>query len=171
MDTRFYVKGLALVGLAALLLCGQSAFAAGSVSATGHASATIITPLTIAESVQLNFGTIAPGTNADTLIVSPSGSPTIGSYLQTAGTPAAAAAFTVNGQGTLAYAITLPSAAVTLTSGADSMSVDTFVSTPSGSGALAAGTQTVNVGATLHVGASQAAGSYTGTYSVTVAYQ
>ena len=53
------------------------------------------------------------------------------------------------------------------------MSVGTFTSTPIATGLLSgAGTQTVTVGATLTVGASQAAGVYTsGTpFDVTVNY-
>jgi type 1 fimbria pilin len=51
------------------------------------------------------------------------------------------------------------------------MTVDTFTSNPSGTGTLSGGAQTLNVGATLHVAGAQAAGNYTGTYNVTVAYQ
>jgi len=50
------------------------------------------------------------------------------------------------------------------------MTVDTFTSTPSGTGTLTGGAETLNVGATLQVGIGQATGSYTGTYSVTVNY-
>jgi len=168
MHTRFYVKGLALVGLVALLICGQSAFAA---TATGNANAQIITALSIAEATQLDFGMIAAGTNADTVQLSAAGVRTAGSNLQVAGV-AAAAAFTVTGQGNLPYNITLPTLiTVTLSGGGATMDVDGFASTPSGNGTLSAGTQTVNVGATLHVGASQAVGTYTGTYVLTAVYQ
>jgi hypothetical protein len=53
------------------------------------------------------------------------------------------------------------------------MTVDNFTSTPTTSGTLsAAGAQTIDVGATLNVGANQAAGTYvSGTpFSVTVNY-
>jgi len=82
-----------------------------------------------------------------------------------------AASFTVTGQGAYTYAITLP-ATVTLTSGVNTMTATTFTSTPSATGALTAGTQTLNVGATLNVAAAQAAGTYvSGTpFSVTVNY-
>ena len=50
------------------------------------------------------------------------------------------------------------------------MTVNAFASTPSGTGTLTLGTATVNVGATLNVAANQTAGSYTGTYPVTVNY-
>jgi spore coat protein U-like protein len=50
------------------------------------------------------------------------------------------------------------------------MTVDNFSSTPNGTGTLTAGTQNITVGGTLNVGAAQASGSYTGTFSVTVNY-
>jgi hypothetical protein len=50
------------------------------------------------------------------------------------------------------------------------MTVATFTSTPATTGTLTAGAQTLTVGGTLSVGASQATGAYTGTYTVTVQY-
>ena len=53
------------------------------------------------------------------------------------------------------------------------MTVDNFVSNPSGTGLLSAsGSQTVNVGATLNVAANQVAGTYENTtdLKVTVNY-
>ena len=52
------------------------------------------------------------------------------------------------------------------------MTVTTYTSNPSGTGALVAGTQTLTVGATLNVGASQAANLYTNAagFPVTVNY-
>jgi hypothetical protein len=85
----------------------------------------------------------------------------------------AAAAFNVTGAANYTYAITLPGAATTITFGANNMTVDTWTSTPSGTGTLSAGgSQTLTVGATLNVGASQAAGTYvSGTpFTVTVNY-
>lgn len=70
------------------------------------------------------------------------------------------------------YIITLPdNSTVMLTSGSNSMALNNFVSTPSGSGTLTAGTQILSVGATLSVGANQPAGNYSGNFSVTVNYQ
>jgi len=111
------------------------------------------------------------GGSLGTVVMTPAGarSATGGTTLGNAG-GAAAAAFNVTGQGNATYSITLP-ASTTVTSGANSMTVDTFTSNPSGTGTLSAGgSQALTVGATLHVGASQATGTYTGTFSVTVTY-
>ena len=51
------------------------------------------------------------------------------------------------------------------------MQVNTFVSSPSGTGTLSGGgTETLSVGATLNVGVAQATGTYAGTFTVTVEY-
>jgi len=68
-----------------------------------------------------------------------------------------------------------PVANISLTSGANSMSVGTFsvysVNTANSSGQLYGGTDSLKVGATLTVGNTQAPGSYSGSFSVTVVYQ
>ena len=84
------------------------------------------------------------------------------------GTPAASS-FDVTGEPGQVYSITLPSSA-TLTSGANTMTVDTFTHDSGATPSLVAGSDTFNVGATLNVGAAQAAGSYSGTFAVTVNY-
>jgi uncharacterized protein DUF4402 len=95
----------------------------------------------------------------------PGGGASLGS-----GAAVTAAAFTVSGQGSATYAITLPASA-TVTSGANTMTVNGFTSNPAGTGTLSgAGSQNLLVGATLNVGASQATGTYSGTFDVTVTY-
>lgn len=68
-----------------------------------------------------------------------------------------------------------PVAGMTLTSGANSMSVGNFsvysINTANSSGQLSGGTDSLKVGATLTVGNNQAPGSYSGSFSVIVAYQ
>ncbi len=80
-----------------------------------------------------------------------------------------AASFDVTGEPAQTYFITLPSPA-TLTSGGNTMTVDTFNHDAGVTPTLAGGSDTFNVGATLHVGATQASGTYSDTYSVTVNY-
>ena len=69
------------------------------------------------------------------------------------------------------YAITLPTSITLAAAAGAPMVVDTFVSAPTVTGTLdITGAQTLLVGATLHVGVSQAANPYSGTFNVTVAY-
>ncbi len=92
-----------------------------------------------------------------------------------------AAEFVCTGAKSTQYTITVPSEGITIKdnggTGSNSMTVDTFTAgnlTASVSGGTldaSSGTSSFHVGGKLHVGASQAAGTYTGTFNVTVAYQ
>jgi hypothetical protein len=150
-------------------------------TANAPTSAKIIAPISIAKNVDMNFGNVAvSATTAGTVILAPAGTRT------TAGAggvtlpqfnigTVTAASFTVTGEGAYTYAITLPSGdtfKVTNGTPAQDMVVNTFTSTPSGTGALTSGTQTLTVGATLNVAAGQAVGTYTNAtgFPVTVNY-
>lgn len=141
-------------------------------SATANATANIITPITITKNTDLSFGTFSPGATTGTVLIATAGTRTAtGGVSLSALDAGGAAGFTVTGDTVATYAITLPTnGTVTITNGANSMAVNDFVSNPSGTGQLTAGTQNLAVGATLNVGANQAAGSYTGTFSVSVDY-
>lgn len=145
-------------------------------TATATATATIVTPISITEVVNMNFGNVAVQTaTGGTVVMTPAGvrSATGGVTLPVTNGTVTAASFTVSGQATYTYAITLPSTALTITSGANTMTVSAFTSTPSATGTLSAGgTQTLNVGATLNVAAAQPAGVYVSAtpFNVTVNY-
>ena len=144
-------------------------------SATATATATIITPISIAKTVDMNFGNVAVNASLGTVVLTPAGvrSVTGGCTLPAVAGTVAAASFTVSGLATSTYAITLPAAATTISFGANNMTVDTWTSTPTPAGTLGAGgTQTLTVGATLHVAASQAPGTYVSAvpFTVTVNY-
>ena len=167
------MKNLILVAVLLLTVSALS-FAQPTVSATATATGTIIAPIAISKTADMNFGNIVSGAALGTVVLTPAGvrSKTGGVFLPgTAGT-VAAASFTVTGAIGFTYAITLPAAATTVTSGGNTMTVDTWTSTPTVTGTLAGGTQTLTVGGTLNVAANQAAGLYvSGTaFTVTVAY-
>ncbi len=139
---------------------------------TGTASATIVTPLAIAVGLNLRFGKISSSAAAGTVLISAAGirTSTGGVGLVSSGSTQGQATFNVTGDFNSTYSIGLP-ASTTIVAGANSMTVNTFVSNPATTGTLSAtGAQTVNVGATLNVAASQAGGSYTGTFVVTMNY-
>jgi len=133
-------------------------------------------PISISKNTDMNFGTITVSSSGGTVVLSASGSRTAsgGVILPSFTGTVTAAQFTVTGMPTYTYAITLPANFTLSESGVGpaSMVVNAFTSTPSATGILTAGTQTVIVGATLNVGASQTAGSYTNTtgFQVTVNY-
>src|SRR6202012_5340063 len=100
---------------AAIIIAGSNASFAQA-TATASASATIITPISIVKTTDMNFGNVAvSATIAGTAVLAPAGTRTTGgaggvTLPATTGT-VAAAAFTVSGQGNYTYAITLPTSA------------------------------------------------------------
>jgi hypothetical protein len=76
----------------------------------------------------------------------------------------------VTGDTARAFNISASSGNTVTTGGATPSTMAFTVSTPA-SASLAAGTYALGVGGTLTVGSAQAAGSYTGSYTVTVTYQ
>lgn len=123
-------------------------------------------PISISKNTDMNFGTIAVSSSGGTVLLSASGSRTAsgGVILPSFTGTVSTAQFTVSGQDNYSYTITLPTTYFTLYEsgvGSASMVVTAFTSTPSATGILLGGTETVRVGATLNVVASQAAGSYT----------
>ncbi|MDD4425811.1 MAG: DUF4402 domain-containing protein, partial [Mariniphaga sp.] len=137
--------------------------------AEANAAANIISPMAITKNVDLNFGNIAAGTSAGTVELGTDGERTETNVILPSVTGTVTAAeFTVTGLTGSTYAITLPTT-VTITSGANNMTIDNF--TNNATNTLTAGTETFNVGATLNVKAEQAVGLYQGTFDVTVDYQ
>lgn len=166
-----------LAGLCIVAITSQKAQAQASASATAQTTATIITPIQITKTADLNFGNIVAGTSTGTVIVSPEGArASSGGVILPTATPGTitAAQFNVTGLPNATYSIVTPSSFnVTRESGSEKMLVDQIVKTPTSNGTLAAdGTQVIKVGATLHVNANQQAGVYKNTtdLTVTVAY-
>jgi hypothetical protein len=153
------------------------AFSAGafaqSASATATATAVIVSPITLTRTADMSFGNIIADVDGGTVVLVPAGTRTLNGLTSPSlpGT-VTAASFNVTGLASATYAITLP-ATHDITNGAQTMTVNAFTSDPTPTGALdGAGTQTINVGATLNVNANQAAGTYTNAagFTVTVNY-
>lgn len=142
-------------------------------SASATATATVVTPIAIAKTSDMNFGNVAvSSSNPGTVILDTNNQRTTtgeATLPTTAGT-VTSASFNITGQAGYTYSIGLPSEAITLSAneGANTMTIDTFTSTPNGAGELTGGAETVNVGATLNLGAGQAAGTYVSAAAVTV---
>src|SRR5665213_463553 len=157
--------------VAVVLAFSNSSFA--QANATASATATIITPISIVKNVDMNFGNVAVSASAGgTVVLAPAGTRTVGgtgvTLPSTIGT-VAGADFTVAGQASYTYTISLPSTVTLTDAGSHTMTVNSFSSIPSGAGALSSGgTQDLKVGATLNVSAAQAAVSYTNATGVSV---
>lgn len=164
-----------LAAAAALGACfsGQ----AQAAQATANASGTVVTPIAVAATVDLVFGSFAPGAGGNVTVSTSGVRATTGPILMSGATPSAAR-FNVTGEASTTYAIT-HSGSATLTSGANSMALTKFsdltaANATSGNPATGtldgAGAQSLYVGGTLAVGAAQAPGVYTGTVIATVEY-
>ena len=140
-------------------------------TATATVDATIISTLSIDTRTGIGFGDISAGAVPGTVVITTASSRTAtgGVTINTA-TSASAASFDLTGIPNASFSITLPGSLV-LSDGINSMVVDNFSSSPTPTGVLdGSGQQTLYVGATLNVGASQPFGSYAGLMSVTVDY-
>ena len=168
------------LGLSIVML----AFAASTfaqVTETANATATIISPISISKVTDLEFGNVAVSTGGGTVVMNATtGIRTVTGDCTLPATPGTVsrAQFTVGGESGYTYSITLPAGATTIGDGvASTMTVTPWTSSPTPTGTLTGGTQTLYVGATLNVGATQTPGTYSATasngsgeFSVTVNY-
>ncbi|RTY75191.1 DUF4402 domain-containing protein [Flavobacterium bomense] len=167
---------LSIMALTAVF--STSALAQQSASASAPTSTTIVAPIGITKTTSMTFGSFATG-GAGTLVMTSAAvrSATGGVKLTTITGSPTAAEFSVTGQASYGYDITLP-ASLTLTTTAtgtvNTMIVNTFTSSLTNSkGTLGTdGTNSFTVGATLNVLASQVVGTYTNAdgFAVTVNY-
>ena len=168
------MKNISKVIAAAAIAIAFSNTSFAQATATASASATLLTPISIVKNVDMNFGNVAVAASlSGTVVLAPAGTRTTGgaggvTLPSTTGT-VAGADFTVSGQASYTYAITLPTTATLTDGGSHTMTVNGFTSIPSSTGTLSTGgTQDLKVGATLNVAAAQAAGTYTNATGVPV---
>jgi spore coat protein U-like protein len=136
-------------------------------------TATIVQAISIDKITDLKFGKIVASSTAGKVQIQTNGSRTIASgdvVLFNEGSDHQAASFKVSGTPNKTYSLDFPSSIyLTGPAGSDPMTVEEFVHSASGT-LSTSGEETFNVGATLNVGASQAPGQYTGTFTVIAAY-
>lgn len=166
-----------LLLLAVVAMVGITGSAMAQTSATANASATISVPISITKSADLSFGTLSGGATSGTCVIATDGTRSKTGGVTLLGSTGQNAVYSVAGLVGQGFTITLPSSAVNISDGTHTMSIDNFVArigeeTTDGTSSTipAAGSAAVKVGATLNVAANQANGYYTGTFSVSVAY-
>jgi hypothetical protein len=136
--------------------------------------ARVITPISIENTSGqgLDFGVIALGTTESKVVVSAEASVpvnvSLGDVVVVTSTPQKAAMFTVSGEASQAYSITLPASAI-LTSGGNSLTINNF-SCSNGAGGNIGTNDLFYVGGELTIPAGATPAVYLGTFSVTVAY-
>jgi hypothetical protein len=165
--------------VALFALAGYSVTVNAQSTATATATATVVTPIAITKTSDMSFGNLSvQAATGGTVVLPASGSrsSTSGVTLPATAGTVTPAAFDVTGTAAYTYAITLPSS-VTLNhsagAGTGTMVASSFVSNQTSNiGTLnGSGSQSFSVGATLTVGAGQAAGVYlSGNFNVTVNY-
>ncbi|HLO92361.1 MAG TPA: DUF4402 domain-containing protein [Lentimicrobium sp.] len=145
-------------------------------SVTGQAYAEVIAALSAYENSQMNFGKFSPEVSGGQIVLTPDGVRSAQGSVVLGGGTAQAGKFIITGQANATFTIQLPVGPSMLTNGSNNtMTIDNWVSNPPagiGTGILTGGTETVSIGATLTVGSfeNNPVGIYTGTYSLTFAY-
>lgn len=164
------MKKFIVLAASAAFIAAPAAAAPGDTStAQGAATAEVVAPITLehVNGAALNFGTFTTGDAGGTVSVDQAGVGTAsGEVTLLGGSVEAADAFTVAGDANRAFTITTAGGAVS--NGTDSMN---FITSAAASGTLdASGSAGFSVGGTLSIAGGESAGSYVGSYNVTVAY-
>jgi hypothetical protein len=146
-------------------------------TATGTATATVITPIAVVAGNDLRFGTFSvDATNGGTVSIAANGARTAtASYIDLVTSTIGAATFDVSGQASTTYAYTVANATLSNGTPADDMAatlqgVSTSTANGSSGTLTAGGTDTITVFGSLAVAAGQTEDSYSGDFDVTVAY-
>jgi len=169
----------AAAAVTALVLAGPAAAQASSAQ-PASGTMTLFLPIALTKVSDLSFGTVvrptsgngAVAVNAATGQATPSG----GAALMSGGPNAAAsrASFTVSGEGGLNFSVTIPATFnMTRSGGSDTLAV--ALNSTTGGGTLSgtygsAGTAAFGVGGSVPLSSGTPAGAYSGTFTVTVAY-
>jgi hypothetical protein len=136
-----------------------------SAQATAYASTTavLVIPISIAKTVDMHFGTVAASGTAGTveLDYADGRNPTGGASLPVGSTTQKTAVFTVTGEGTSGFSISIPAAPITLTgSVSGTMTVSNFLCDAGAATTLTGGSKVLKVKAILNVPANTVAGTY-----------
>jgi Domain of unknown function (DUF4402) len=148
---------------AAILLAGFVTNANAQSTAYASTTAVLVTPLSIAKTTDMHFGTVASSATAGTVVLDYANGRTTtgGASLPAGSTLQTTAVFDVTGEGSSGFAIAIPSSPITLTgSVSGTMTVSSFVCDAGASTTLSTGTKTIKVKATLNVPANTVAGTY-----------
>lgn len=166
----------------AALVAAFAAMPAHADTKTGNAEITIVRPLSFVIDDNLDFGNVIRGTTAGTVVIAPDGTRTrTGGVILANGGGHKAASFAGQGTNNQRVDISLGASSINITGPGAPMRVHTFVLGSTPTAVLTTNPQRFRinsptgafyfpVGATLDVGANQAPGKYTGTWSITLNY-
>ncbi len=162
----------AIVSVPAAFIAIQGAHAANG---GGDSTANIRQPVSVTKTADLDFGTFVPGTANSVFRINPrNGNMTqrSGDAIAFGGTPTPAS-FDVTGTAGLRVQITRNQNRIFITrdGGTETMRINRFTYDRRRKRLNAAGEANFAVGGQIRIGANQAAGTYRGTFGVTVEYQ
>jgi hypothetical protein len=155
---------------AVILLVAFVTTANAQSTAFASTTAVLVTPISIAKTTDMHFGTVAASSTAGTVALDyvDGRTATGGASLPAGSTLQKTAVFTVTGEGTSTFSIAVPTSPITLTgSVSGTMTVSGFACEESTSSTLVSGSKTLHVKATLNVGADQVGGTYTNNTGLT----
>ena len=172
-------KYIAASALALGVLSANPALAQSSANATAPGSTTIVQPVTVTQTADLVFGRVVrPSSGSDTISItnaSDAVTATGGTAfpIATTGVTTSRAKFTVAGEGAQTVSVTVPST-FSMT-GTGTAIVVTLSGDKTGSQALGgtlgtASSIVVNVGGSFALASTQATGAYSGSFTVSAAY-
>lgn len=174
-----FIKSIAAAAALITVAVAAPAMAQSSAQTTGTGSITVIRPLTITKNADLKFGTVVrPSTGSGTVAVSAAGARSVagGVVGLSSGDTPQAAQFTVDGEGGQSISVTIP-ATFSIANGSDTLTVTTS-NNLSGSAATqtlsnslgSAGSLSFRVGGSVPVASTSPTGTYSGTFTVSAAY-
>ncbi|MDT0676955.1 DUF4402 domain-containing protein [Autumnicola musiva] len=168
INVRSYMKAyFSIVFIICCMICNAQT----SATANFTASVTIVEPIAISTTSNMNFASIDAKSGGEVTITPGDARLTSGGVELKDATGASAASFEVKGQKGFTYSISLPENEQILTNGSESIIIKNFVSDFT-SGSLADGSHVIKVGATLDIAPNQIPGIYrsSGAMPVTVNY-
>jgi Domain of unknown function (DUF4402) len=176
------IKVRGQIGRAALI--GGVMFAAATSHAatqTGTTRVVTIQPLNIINTAPLDFGSIIPAAAAGTVTINAQTGVRTRTVVTLAGGPFSRASFVAAGTPLRVVTLTLnPSPTIIISNGASTMTINQLRVSANGGGPQPFGPNhtlntigviNFNIGGRLNVGANQAPGLYTGTFTLTMDYQ
>jgi hypothetical protein len=130
---------------------------------TASTTATLITPISISKTFDMDFGTVAASSTAGTIVLDyADGTTATGGASIPAGSAPKTAVFAITGEGNSGFSISIPTSAITLNgSVSGTLTVDNFAADLGAASTLSSGAATVKVKAVLNVPADAVAGTYT----------
>ena len=155
-----------------LIILSFSTDGMAQATASFTASVTIIQPIGIINTANMNFANL-DAKSGGTVVLGPDNTRSSqGGIELTDGNTVSAATFEVTGQAGYTYSITLPNSDHVLTNGIDDIIIKDFTSSLKDEGSLASGSQTLRIGASLDINPNQPPGNYTspGGFNVCVNY-